>query len=81
MTLLRPLGETIADLADSAVGTARADDAPADIRVASVEFSLPIDIALTDDTGFHGDVPLFRRRTAFDPEPAHLRIVLSEVPA
>lgn len=76
MTLLRPLSETIAELADSALG---ASVFPSDVRVSSIEMSIPIDIALNGETEFHGDVPLFRRRTDFDPEPAHLRLVLSEV--
>lgn len=74
MSFLRPLSETILDLADGALGPAGGATA----RVRSIEMSVPIDIALDDVDGFRGDFPLFRRRTAFDPAPARLHLVLAE---
>lgn len=79
MAFLRPLGDTIADLAGSAMGEVRRAGDPAMPRVTSLALSIPIDIRLASGgTELQGDLPLFRRRTAFDPEPAHLTIVLAE---
>lgn len=82
MAFLRPLSETIAELAEGAIGQVPAPGGPLGPRVTSLELSLPIDIRLpASGNGLRGDVPLFRLRTAFDPEPAHLTIVLGEAPA
>jgi hypothetical protein len=52
------------------------------VRATSVEISLPLEIRLPATDGeLEGDLPLFRRRTAFDPEPARLTLLLAEVPA
>lgn len=75
MTARRPLHETLAELAGGLMEAARASP----IRTRSVELSLPIDLRLPGPDGeLRGDLPLFRLRTAFDPEPARLAITLAE---
>lgn len=81
MTSLRPLSEALAELADSALMSAKDGMANASLRVTSVELSVPLDIRLSElDGALLGDLPRFRRRTAFDPEPARLSIILGEAP-
>lgn len=79
MSHLRPLGETLADLVGGVYGDLPRADAAATLRLASVELTVPLDLDLRADGAFCGDLPLFRRRTAFDPAPARLRLVLGEV--
>lgn len=82
MRYLRPLGDTIADLADGVIVQMMPDEAYPPVRVTSLNISIPIDISIApDDEAFLGDLPLFRRRTAFDPEPSHLTITLAEAPS
>lgn len=80
MTGLRPLGALLAELAGAA--DAFAADGPVQAR--SIRIGLPIDLRLVPDgAGFTliGDVPLFRTRTAFDPDPARLEVEWLAVPA
>lgn len=50
------------------------------VHVSSVELTLPIEIRLPlAGNDLIGDLPLFRMRTAFDPEPATLQMTLQEV--
>jgi hypothetical protein len=75
MSFRRPLHETLTDITDGIMEIA----ARTPIRTRSVEMSLPLDIRLPDGgTDLIGDLPLFRLRTAFDPAPARLNIVLKE---
>lgn len=81
MSYLRPLHETLMDVADGALTETlqAAGDMP--LRVTSLEMTIPLDIRLAPETGvFEADFPLFRRRTDFDPEPAQLTVTLGEVP-
>lgn len=69
----RPLGETLGEIAGSALGMS----SDGLVRVRSIDLELPLDLRLgADATGpvLVGDVPLFRLRTAFDTEPARLKI-------
>lgn len=77
MTALRPLSETLAefgnDLQDFLVSSP--------VTTKSVELSLPLDIRYSNSSDqFVGDVPLFRHRTWFDPQPARIHIVLGRRP-
>ena len=67
--LLSELADSIAVVADGASGMP--------VRARSMSLSLPIDLRLVrTDRGWQvlGDVPLFRTRTDFDPEPARLEV-------
>jgi hypothetical protein len=69
----RPLAELLGELAEGALGFAGAGA----VRARSISLSLPIDIRLVpgdDGPTLIGDVPLFRMRTAFDPEPARIEV-------
>ncbi len=69
----RPLGETLAEIAGSALGIGES----ALVKITSIDLDLPIDLRLGEDTAgpvLVGDLPLFRMRTAFDTEPARLTI-------
>ncbi len=75
MTFRRPLHETLTDITDGLMDIA----ARGPIRIRSVEMSVPLDIRLPDGgADLIGDLPLFRLRTAFDPAPARLTIVVIE---
>jgi hypothetical protein len=78
----RTLAELLADLAGSVAGFADpAGIAP--VRARSFSLSLPIDLRLAStDAGWEvfGDVPLFRMRTDFDPEPARLSVDWHAIP-
>ncbi len=78
----RALAELLIELADSAA--AFVDVAVTmPVRARSLSLSLPIDLRLAStDAGLEivGDVPLFRTRTDFDPEPARLEIEWHAVP-
>ena len=51
--------------------------ATADMRTSSIKLSLPLDIRLPGPDGdLTGDLPLFRTRTDFDPEPGRIGLVL-----
>ena len=53
------------------------------VRARSLSIDLPIDLRLVatpDGPLVIGDVPLFRTRTAFDPDPARLRVEWQSVP-
>ncbi len=79
MTARRPLGELIAELAGSAAEFAGAGP----LRASSVRIGLPIDLRLVSEAGglvLIGDVPLFRTRTAFDPDPARVEVEWHAVP-
>ncbi len=78
----RTLAELLTEQADSAAAYADvAGSMP--VRARSLSLRLPIDLRLTwTDEGPEviGDVPLFRTRTEFDPEPARLRVDWHTVP-
>jgi hypothetical protein len=74
MSPRRLLGETLAELAGGLLEAT----AVAPLGLSSVELDLPLDLRLDAAGELEGDLPLFRLRTAFDPEPARLRIVLGE---
>lgn len=79
MSHLRPLNETLFDIADGAMAQALSSDAASPLRITTLEMSVPLDIRLAPETEvLEADFPLFRRRTAFDPEPARLTITLAE---
>lgn len=71
----RPLGQLLGDLADAA----HLMGGQGVVRARSLEMTLPIDIRLVGNE-LIGDVPLFRTRTAFDPEPAQLAVTWHAVP-
>lgn len=78
----RTLAELLSELADSA---ATFGDATGDmpVRARSMSLSLPIDLRLVstaDRTEVIADVPLFRTRTDFDPDPARLEVEWRAVP-
>jgi hypothetical protein len=78
----RALAELLTELADSAAAFAYvAGEMP--VRPRSLSLSLPIDLRLvvtTEEVEVIADVPLFRTRTDFDPDPAHLEVEWSAVP-
>lgn len=78
----RALAELLIELADSAAAFADvASTMP--VRARSLSLILPIDLRLAStDEGptIVGDVPLFRTRTDFDPEPARLEVEWHAVP-
>lgn len=74
----RPLAELLGELAEAAalagIGA---------VRARSLSISLPIDMRVLpsgDGPLVIGDVPLFRTRTAFDPDPARLDVEWHAVP-
>lgn len=74
----RPLGETLGEIAGSALGMTGGELRDAGmVRVTSIDLDLPLDLRLGRDADgpvLIGDLPLFRLRTAFDTEPARLTI-------
>lgn len=81
MTGRRALGELVTELADSVADLGAAGTVP--VRARSLSLSLPVDLRVTvTDSGIEvlADVPLFRTRTAFDPEPARLAVDWHAVP-
>lgn len=72
----RALAALLSELADSAAALVEATgELP--LRTRSLSLSLPIDlrVVLTEHSSeVLGDVPLFRTRTDFDPEPARLEV-------
>ncbi len=71
----RPLHETISEIADGLLEAT----ANAPLQTRTVELKLPIDIYFPDKgEDLAGDLPLFRLRTVFDPEPSWLHIVLGD---
>ena len=78
----RALAELLTELADSvAVFADVAGSMP--VRARSLSLNLPIDLRMVStDHGveIYGDVPLFRTRTAFDPDPARLEIDWHAIP-
>jgi hypothetical protein len=78
----RALADLLGELAESATAFADAADA-APVRVRSMSIDLPIDLRLAataDGPQVLGDVPLFRMRTAFDPDPARLQVEWHAIP-
>ncbi|HEY5712776.1 MAG TPA: hypothetical protein VIT38_12860 [Allosphingosinicella sp.] len=78
----RPLAALLGDLADGVAGFAASG--PGGIRARSLAISLPIDVRLVPTQGGYeliGDVPLFRMRTDFDPDPAMLEVEWQAVPS
>ena len=72
----RPLSETLIEIAEGLMALT----ADTSIAVRSVELRLPLDIYLrTADGDLTGGLPQFRMRTAFDPEPTWLYMVLGEI--
>ena len=79
MSHLRPLNETLLDIADGALTETLSKTGDIPLRITSLEMSIPLDIRLiANEEIFQADFPLFRRRTAFDPEPARLTVTLRE---
>jgi hypothetical protein len=92
----RGLGELLTELADGvaafagppvssgSAGSAGSAGSPGSpVRVRSVSLSVPVDLRVAStDTGpdVVADVPLFRTRTAFDPDPARLSVEWHAVP-
>lgn len=82
MSHLRPLHQTLTDIADGALTDALVAKGDMPLRVTSLEMSVPLDVRIAEDASvFEADFPLFRRRTAFDPDPAHLTVTLGETPS
>lgn len=79
MMMQRPLAELLGDLADGMI----LPDRNMPVVARSIEIAIPIDLRLDLDNGearLLGDAPIFRTRTAFDPEPAQLSIRWEAVP-
>lgn len=81
MTMRRPLGETLGEVA----GSVLALEGPAAdlVQVQSIELDLPIELRLGSAASGHelvGDLPLFRTRTDFDWPPARLQARFVAVP-
>ena len=73
MIIRRPLSETIVEIAENLLEAT----SQVPLHMSSVELRLPVDLRFPDkDNELTGSLPLFRLRTAFDPEPAELYIVL-----
>lgn len=73
MSLRRPLGETLGEIAGAAL--ALGDNVARMVSVTSIELDLPIELRFGADAAgpvLVGDVPLFRTRTDFDWPPARL---------
>lgn len=73
--LLNELAESTAVFANAASGVP--------VRARSLSISLPIDLRLAqtrDGPLVIGDLPLFRTRTDFDPDPARLEVEWRAVP-
>jgi len=76
MIVRRPLYQTLSSITDDLMSAT----ATTQLQTSSVELTLPIDLRLPgENDDLIGDLPLFRMRTAFDPEPAHIHIVLNMV--
>lgn len=76
----RPLAELLGELAEGAAAFAGTSA----VSARSMSISLPIDLRLIPTEAgplVIGDVPLFRMRTAFDPDPARLEIEWRAVPS
>ncbi len=81
MTVRRPLGETLGEVAGSVL--ALNGTVSQLVQVASIELDLPIELRLGSAASGHelvGDLPLFRIRTDFDWPPARLRARFEAVP-
>lgn len=75
----RPLGETLGEIAGSALGM----NSGALVQITSIDLDLPLDLRLGEDADgpvLVGDVPLFRMRTDFDTEPSRLKIRFESQP-
>lgn len=75
----RPLAEMLTDVA-RAFEAARSEGAQ--MRVRSLEMTLPIEVWLRDigeETTFIADVPVWRWRTEFDQPPSRLKITWEEI--
>ncbi|MFA7553315.1 MAG: hypothetical protein WCY88_03615 [Spongiibacteraceae bacterium] len=71
----RLLGDTLAELALGLMDLAAAGSA----RATGIELRLPIELYFSADSGeLTGDLPLYRRATAFDAAPAQITIRLAE---
>jgi hypothetical protein len=70
----RPFGDALRELVE-AVQPAGAE--AEQIRVVSVDFDLPLEVALRrkgEETEFLGDLPNWRWRTVFDLPPGRMRV-------
>jgi len=71
----RPLGDTLAELALGLMELAATGSA----RATGIELRLPIELYFSAESGeLTGDLPLYRRATAFDAPPAQITITLAE---
>jgi hypothetical protein len=78
----RSLGTTLGAFAD--LGDLLAAGAADGLALRSLQLELPLDLRLAPGTAgvaLIGDLPQFRTRTAFDPEPARLAITFVPCPA
>ncbi|WP_323801278.1 hypothetical protein [Parasphingorhabdus sp.] len=79
MMMQRPLAALLGDLADGMILPDRG--APVVAWLISIEIPIDLRLDLHDGvTRLLGDAPIFRTRTAFDPEPAQLSIRWEAVP-
>ena len=70
----RPFSEALRELVGAVQPAGIGDEL---IRVDSVYFDLPIEVALRrkgEETEFLGDLPKWRWRTVFDPPPGRMRV-------
>jgi hypothetical protein len=74
----RPLGETLAEVAEAALGIARHRLA---VRAQQIEVDVPVEIELGAGAApeLRADLPQWRWRTAFDRTPGRLVVVWREV--
>lgn len=81
MTVRRPLGQTLGEIAGSVLAL---DGLAAQlVQIGSLELDLPIELRLGSAETNHelvGDLPLFRMRTDFDWPPARLQARFDAVP-
>jgi hypothetical protein len=76
----RPLADLLDELGSAAAGVLGGALA---VGARSMSMTLPIDIRLAprpQGVELLGDVPLFRTRTAFDPEPGRIEVHWHAVP-
>jgi hypothetical protein len=74
MIFRRQLYETLSDLGGDVLNAIVVDT----VMPETVELRLPLDIRISENgEDLAGELPLFRNRTYFDPEPAVFEIVLA----
>jgi len=71
----RPLSEALRELVEAVQSAGNGDEL---IRVGSVYFDLPLEVALRrkgEEMEFLGDLPNWRWRTVFDLPPGRMRVL------